>query len=632
MMKWTQKPRYLFIVVIVTALGCIRAGEYVIGHFFGDRDGAITTPFLVMSLAISYTLLLSVLTILVITFLSSWLTLQESTVVVILLALLLTAVLLYKCWEATQLLYLTVSMHSSVAAASQVFYDIGNGVNEQDSARLDVGPGEAFATLRFPLSKSLIRYLRFDPLDRAGQAALQNVQIMNGGGQIVQMVRLQAIQPLNQIKHKEIKNGVLLLESAGNDPRLFLAVTYPITSNLLASNLTMDAMIFYGFGVLGGMVVLLSGVFFLLRRQPVMRNILKRVIQIGTQTILIALISLIGGELTLRVYHYFHPVSIFYSDSYSRFRGKPFGDDYDFKLNSQGFKDVEFTAKREHIYRVLGIGDSFAYSVVPYKSNYLTLLESQLRQQGLNVEILNMGIPGIGPREYLAVFGREGLELNPDMALLSFFIGNDFIDSELIPYKRQLYSVASLIHYLVNIKSQYQGKGGFSYGIKFYCDTCPAFNQETYLQIEYQRSFIYIKGEKHFIQLFDEALFYLVQIHDICQKKGVALVVIIIPDELQINPTLETEIKIRFYPHLTADGWDITLPNDMLTSKLKSLGIDYLDLYPYFERESKQQQLYRPRDSHWNIAGNQLAANVIQDYLGQYIKKQGRSDIIGNRQ
>ena len=44
-------------------------------------------------------------------------------------------------------------------------------------------------------------------------------------------------------------------------------------------------------------------------------------------------------------------------------------------------------------------------------------------------ELINMGIPGIGPREYLAVFIHEGLQLKPDMVLLSFFIGNDFLET-----------------------------------------------------------------------------------------------------------------------------------------------------------------------------------------------------------
>jgi fructose-1,6-bisphosphatase/inositol monophosphatase family enzyme len=33
-----------------------------------------------------------------------------------------------------------------------------------------------------------------------------------------------------------------------------------------------------------------------------------------------------------------------------------------------------------------------------------------------------------------------------------------------------------------------------------------------------------------------------------------------------------------------------------------------------------QKRLYKPRDTHWNIAGNQLAANVIGVHLEKFAK------------
>jgi hypothetical protein len=75
--------------------------------------------------------------------------------------------------------------------------------------------------------------------------------------------------------------------------------------------------------------------------------------------------------------------SIFYDNSYNRFRGKPFVDDYDFRLNSKGFKDVERKKeKAPNVYRILGLGDSFAFGVVPHQFNFLTLLEKQLSHCG----------------------------------------------------------------------------------------------------------------------------------------------------------------------------------------------------------------------------------------------------------
>src|SRR5215475_15078953 len=164
----------------------------------------------------------------------------------------------------------------------------------------------------------------------------------------------------------------------------------------------------------------------------------KFILSIGRDALIIILITVALAELGLRIYNYIDPLPIFYSESYNRWRGKPFAPEYNtFHLNSRGFNDVEFdTRKAAGTTRILGIGDSFAFGVVPYEYNYLTVIEQSLKQGGHNVELINMGIPGIGPKEYLTLLINEGLALEPDRVLLSFFIGNDFEESR----KRKLIS------------------------------------------------------------------------------------------------------------------------------------------------------------------------------------------------
>ena len=336
--------------------------------------------------------------------------------------------------------------------------------------------------------------------------------------------------------------------------------------------------------------------------------------------ILILIISLLSGEITLRIYHFFTPLFIFYDDSYNRFRGKPFAYDWDFKLNSKGFKDIEFSPPKDDVYRIIGIGDSFTFGVVPYKNNFMTLIESQFQQESLSVEVLNMGIPSTGPKEYLSLLIREGLGLHPDMVLLSFFIGNDFTDSIRQTQKREWYSysyVVSFFNYISTIRPKYEGQ--IIHEREIYCDECPTLNQVTYLKMEQARSSIYLTDNTDFIPMLDKAADFLNQIQNICRKKGIKLIVVIIPDEVQINKSLQMEIRNKLM--VQEKTWNITLPNERLTVKLKDMGIDYLDLFPYFVKEAKTQQLYRLRDTHWNIAGNQLAAKIIQNHIRHYVKQ-----------
>jgi len=342
----------------------------------------------------------------------------------------------------------------------------------------------------------------------------------------------------------------------------------------------------------------------------------KKILKHTSSIIIIFFITFLLAEVALRIYHHFKPIRFFYDNSYNQFRGKPYEEDYFFNLNSKGFKDLEYDKKKSARYRVLGIGDSFSFGTVPYRYNYLTRLEDQLKEKKLDVEIINMGIPGIGPREYLSLLIHEGLDCQPDMVLLSFFIGNDFDDCRGKEKKRKLYSysyVACFFNYLFKIKNSYQGKRYHRRGR--YCDHCASFDKKTYLGIESTRSHIYINPGYSIRQGLKSACFYLSEIKKICKLKGIEFVVVIIPDEMQVNPILANKIKKNYFPDVPDREWDLTNPERSLVTALNKMEIPFIDLCGDFVIESQKRRLYRLRDTHWNIAGNDFAAKLILSYL-----------------
>ena len=156
---------------------------------------------------------------------------------------------------------------------------------------------------------------------------------------------------------------------------------------------------------------------------------LKPYLKLFVKLIILICITAVLCEVVFRVYHKVKPAFLFPSSSYKRFRGKPHAKDYDFKLNSRGFKDAEYAVQKgEGLYRILGIGDSCTFGVVPYRYNFLTILEEMFNRRNGNVEIINMGIPGVGVDSYFSILLKEGLELDPDLVITFFFIGNDFVD------------------------------------------------------------------------------------------------------------------------------------------------------------------------------------------------------------
>jgi len=333
-------------------------------------------------------------------------------------------------------------------------------------------------------------------------------------------------------------------------------------------------------------------------------------------TVLILAMGLVLGEVALRAINHVYPSSIFYDDSYNRFRVKPGSMDMGFRNNSHGFKDTEFGPKRDDCYRIIAPSDSFGYGMVPYDLNYLTLLEDHLDLEDSCVEVFNMGIPRTGPPDYLALLVNEGLDLDPDMVLLSFYVGNDFIETlESGDRGRSLIQrsyVLSLLRYAFFIRPRIEPDK--VHNRKRYRDDKATFDPTTYLQIVGGRAMIFQPGWDGYPPVLEAVVSTIGRIAAICGRRKIYLTVVVIPDEIQVDAGLQRDLAVAD-PRYREDSMDYLLPNRMLGDRLDELEIDTLDLLPAFQEAARTQRLYKPRDTHWNIAGNALAAELIARHL-----------------
>lgn len=343
-----------------------------------------------------------------------------------------------------------------------------------------------------------------------------------------------------------------------------------------------------------------------------MRLNAKLILRSSVKTLLIIIITFLSAELSLRLYHYFNPVFIFPSNSYDRFRRKPFSQDYTFRLNSKGFKDIEFNREKEPgTYRILGIGDSFAFGIVPYEDNYLTLLEDQLNSPkgGQRYEVINMGIAGGALDHYLAILVREGLELDPDLVLLSIFLGNDLTETD--KHQTMTSYVASLVRFLWRVSEHFEARQVNPWTT--YEDDQPTFSYDRFLDIEVARAAIYRLRNPDTEKWLRNAVKYVNEIGRVCAFKRVRLLIVLIPDELQIDAALQRAVVQKW--KVPSVDMDFSLPTKMLSLELDRAGISYVDLLEPFRLVSSHTRLYKPNDTHWNIAGNRLAAEIIYEYM-----------------
>lgn len=107
---------------------------------------------------------------------------------------------------------------------------------------------------------------------------------------------------------------------------------------------------------------------------------------------------------------------------------KPHRNWHNHLTNSLGFYDEEFEIpKPDGRFRIMALGDSFCYSVVPYPNSLLTLVEDRLAKacNRPDFDLLNFGIGGTGLWEYKTLLQLGHFSFKPDLVVIHFYMGND---------------------------------------------------------------------------------------------------------------------------------------------------------------------------------------------------------------
>ena len=146
-----------------------------------------------------------------------------------------------------------------------------------------------------------------------------------------------------------------------------------------------------------------------------------------------------------------------------------------------------------------------------------------------------------------------------------------------------------------------------------YDDNAPSFDEDIFLDLEKRHSVLYMKENRKIVDRVENAFSYLKKMGEVCESKNIEYLVVVIPAEAQIN--LKLQSQVAQINRMKADEFDFRLPNKLLHARLEEAGIKYLDLWEPFDREGKTKRVYQMRNSHWNIAGNEFASEVLREYL-----------------
>ena len=278
-------------------------------------------------------------------------------------------------------------------------------------------------------------------------------------------------------------------------------------------------------------------------------------------------------------------------------------------MNRSGFRGAEWLPKQK--FRVLLFGDSMPQGLQVGESEHV----STILQKLLGAEVLDLSVSGTSTVHQLALFKRFAASLNPDLVILFFFSGNDFLENtqenESLPVSA---SASAFVSHLKSALAQYCLTCTLTVRLikhKFFAvKTSRSYELDAYAHkgnaIRERQDLLTSRTLKEFASLVAD--------------RKVPFVVVNVPGYVELTTTLLDEVDEEFYHALSIDQYNVSVPRlraAQLLTKLQVLTIDPFDTLLKYRNDF---QLPHPFfsfycDGHWNPLGHLLAAVEISSRL-----------------
>jgi hypothetical protein len=323
---------------------------------------------------------------------------------------------------------------------------------------------------------------------------------------------------------------------------------------------------------------------------------------------------------------------------------------HEFVRNSTGMHDQDHPLEKpKGVFRILIVGDSFVEArQVSEAETSAAILETSLNSapnSNIRYEVISAGASAWGPTQELMYFRTEGKFYNPDLILAFWYPANDLMD--VLPDHRMTFEGTNCYApYFAVCAESFDPEPWFSApGISPAKDSCSSikkwgaymlhqlyFSSRLYqhlepLLVKYQArikynfnfspwlgdtpdpvlEYAYTLTDQIYAQFNDEAV----------QISGkIALVVVPVKEALyyETDASARQQLEVQ-YPELKNSN--PRLPNQRLGSFMNPRNIPVFDLQPGFvaHLNAGGGVLYGEVDSHWNVPGNQLAGQLIAQWL-----------------
>lgn len=284
---------------------------------------------------------------------------------------------------------------------------------------------------------------------------------------------------------------------------------------------------------------------------------------------------------------------------------------YPLRINSDGLRGPEVSSKKDSsIRRIAVLGDSFAWGLgVHEEDSFVIRIQNQLH----NTEILNFGVSGYSPLNYLLLQDRV-MSFDPDVVIIAFCLGNDFTDNV---FKKK--------------NGYYKPFARLDEGGKLVIDGYPIHNVKTFGTIQGTASsfldqlYIYQLFKQGLIQFIDDKIgpdnFNNIDIYNRTPGSGFA-------SAIEINRQIfskivegysqkNIQVVVAAVPTKCELGlcfkrkeYDVNGARNALLDSLKGLKIDVVDPSSEFEAGD-----FWVKDGHWRPSGHEKFAKAVLPVL-----------------
>ena len=380
-----------------------------------------------------------------------------------------------------------------------------------------------------------------------------------------------------------------------------------------------------------------------------------RLFKLGDVLMLNLILAVVLLEAGLLMVSRLAPSRLLYDPTDARsmisvFRLQPHAVGYGFSYSSLGYHDEEFFAAADDDLVIALLADSFGVGIVPYRYNFATVAESELRAQLApsyeRIAIHNFGIPSIGMREYFHIFNDEARNYDPSQVVLCVYVGNDiegltrlsrrhrylFQDWLFARYVKRFFSiyanmrdegkgVGDIYDYLrmksmghaVAEEAPAEGEGeeerlGPDY-IHDWTKEKPHLSYTAFMRWERSRLYITDRTSRAMRQRYDDFFAALDAFHEILGKR---LLVLIIPDQFQLEDELWRQLMAGTD---RPEDFERDYPQQQISARCRSHGINYIDLLPELRAAQIRGRTYHLQDTHWNARGNRVAGEALARWL-----------------